>query len=227
MKRAGGRGCASGGRGGAWVSTRTAGHSTAPKGRVTISEGGGDSGGGGVDGWVRVETRRRCMKAKALQTIVTLYMTSSCYNNTAVIYCTVQVRLNIWLDKADHRRRHLQYPYTTSVLPWFCFFLFFVSFFCLFLNLFHPFPHPLSSLFLLINSTWVCIYTYLEHNMEEKKNQHNNIKKNNIQVIQVRILVRSIYTVCTNSVFLSCVCVIFFCFLNFFFCWFYLFNFFV
>lgn len=51
-------------------------------------------------------TRRRRMKAKALQTIVTLYMTSSCYNNTAVIYCTVQVRLNIWLDKADH----LQYP---------------------------------------------------------------------------------------------------------------------
>lgn len=42
------------------------------------------------------------MKAKALQTIVTLYMTSSCYSNTAVIYCTVQVRLNIWLDKADH-----------------------------------------------------------------------------------------------------------------------------
>lgn len=85
-----------------------------------IRGGGGDRGGGGVDGvgWVRVETRRRCMKAKALQTIVTLYMTSSCYNNTAVIYCTVQVRLNIWLDKADHRRRrHLQYPYTTSVLP--------------------------------------------------------------------------------------------------------------
>lgn len=101
------------------VEEGAAGHSTAPKGRVTISEGSGDSGGGGVDGvgWVRVETRRRCMKAKALQTIVTLYMTSSCYNNTAVIYCTVQVRLNIWLDKADHRRRHLQYPYTTSVLP--------------------------------------------------------------------------------------------------------------
>lgn len=88
-----------------------AGHSTAPKGE---SQSGWEGDGGG-----RV-TRRRCMKAKALQTIVTLYMTSSCYNNTAVIYCTVQVRLNIWLDKADHH--HLQYP-QTSVLPWlFCFF---------------------------------------------------------------------------------------------------------
>lgn len=58
---------------------------------------------------VRGGTRRRCMKAKALQTIVTLYMTSSRYNNTAVIYCTVQVRLNIWLDKADHHHRR-QYP---------------------------------------------------------------------------------------------------------------------
>lgn len=73
---------------------RVAGRSTAPRGRVTTSGGG-----------VMEETRRRCMKAKALQTIVTLYMTSSCYNNTAVIYCTVQERLNIWLDKAD--RRHL------------------------------------------------------------------------------------------------------------------------
>lgn len=44
----------------------------------------GDVGGG---------ARRRCMKAKALQTIVTLYMTSSCYNNTAVIYCTVQCKI--------------------------------------------------------------------------------------------------------------------------------------
>lgn len=33
------------------MSTRTAGHSTAPKGRVTISEGGGDSGGGGLMAW--------------------------------------------------------------------------------------------------------------------------------------------------------------------------------
>lgn len=81
-----------------------AGRSTAPKGESRRGRGGGDGRGRG--------TRRRCMKAKALQTIVTLYMTSSCYNNTAVIYCTVQVRLNIWLDKADHRHHHhhLQYP---------------------------------------------------------------------------------------------------------------------
>lgn len=78
-----------------------AGHSTAPKGESQYV--------GGGEGWGREETRRRCKKAKALQTIVTLYMTSSCYNNTAVIYRTVQVRLNIWLDKADHRH-HLQYP---------------------------------------------------------------------------------------------------------------------
>lgn len=74
--------------------------------RESPSQGGGVGEGRGRR--VRGETRRRCMKAKALQTIVTLYMTSSCYNNTAVIYCTVQVGLNIWLDKADHH--HLQYP---------------------------------------------------------------------------------------------------------------------
>lgn len=74
------------------------------EGRVTIGWVGGD----GREGRWGGGARRRCMKAKALQTIVTLYMTSSCYNNTAVIYCTVQVRLNIWLDKADHH--HLQYP---------------------------------------------------------------------------------------------------------------------
>lgn len=68
-----------------------------------IRRGGGWQGLGEGKG-----ARRRCMKAKALQTIVTLYMTSSCYNNTAVTYCTVQVRLNIWLDKVDHY--HLQYP---------------------------------------------------------------------------------------------------------------------
>lgn len=128
MKRAGGRGCASGGRGG-----RVSEHADSRTFNSTKREshnirGGRWQWGWGVDGvgWVRVETRRRCMKAKALQTIVTLYMTSSCYNNTAVIYCTVQVRLNIWLDKADHRRRHLQYPYTTSVLPWFWFFFLFL-----------------------------------------------------------------------------------------------------
>lgn len=53
-----------------------------------VGGGGGLMAGAGWGGG----TRRRCMKAKALQTIVTLYMTSSCYNNTAVIYCTVQVR---------------------------------------------------------------------------------------------------------------------------------------
>lgn len=82
---------------------RIAGHSTAPKGESQSDGWGVMAGRGGGGG-----ARRRCMKAKALQTIVTLYMTSSCYNNTAVIYCTVQVRLNIWLDKADHH--HLQYP---------------------------------------------------------------------------------------------------------------------
>ena len=110
-----------------------AGHSTAPKGESQYS-------GGLVAwaGWGRgEETRRRCMKAKALQTIVTLYMTSSCYNNTAVIYCTVQVRLNIWLDKADHYR-HLQYPWTTSVSPWFWFFFSsFIFFFSSFPTLRH------------------------------------------------------------------------------------------
>lgn len=91
------------------VHFRRAGHSTAPKGESQY-RGKQRWVGDGV-GWVRRRggARRRCMKAKALQTIVTLYMTSSCYNNTAVIYCTVQVRLNIWLDKADHYH-HLQYP---------------------------------------------------------------------------------------------------------------------
>lgn len=168
MKRAGGRGCASGGRGGAWVSTRTAGHSTAPKGRVTISEGGGDSGGGGVDGWVRVETRRRCMKAKALQTIVTLYMTSSCYNNTAVIYCTVQVRLNIWLDKADHRRRHLQYPYTTSVLPWFCFFFVFCFIFLFVFESFSSVPSPFV-IFVFAHKQYMGLHIYIPWTQHGRK----------------------------------------------------------
>lgn len=94
MKRGGG-----GARGGRLsVSSRVGGTFNSTKGEPQYWDVGGDGGRG---------ARRRCMKAKALQTIVTLYMTSSCYNNTAVIYCTVQVRLNIWLDKADHS---LQYP---------------------------------------------------------------------------------------------------------------------
>lgn len=112
--RGGGRGDVEGGLGaGASVRRRIAGHSTAPKGGSHMS-GGVVSvwlmAGAGC-GWGLGGARRRCMKAKALQTIVTLYMTSSCYNNTAVLYCTVQVRLNIWLDKADHHHHHhLQYP---------------------------------------------------------------------------------------------------------------------
>lgn len=100
--------------------------------------------------WWR-RARRRCMKAKALQTIVTLYMTSSCYNNTAVIYCTVQVRLNIWLDKADHSLQQQFCPDSVCV--------------CLFFSIF---SYHSSYLFLLFNSTWVCIYTYLKHNMKKK-----------------------------------------------------------
>lgn len=120
------------------------------------------SGGGGAGRWW---TRRRCMKAKALQTIDTLYMTSFLIiQRFFLLNCTVQVRLNVWLDKARHR---LQYPWT-SVLSWFEFFFFFLS---LFHHLFFsPFPKPLSSLFSLVNSTWVCIYTYFQHNMK------NNIK---------------------------------------------------
>lgn len=111
-------------------------------------------------GGVMEETRRRCMKAKALQTIVTLYMTSSCYNNTAVIYCTVQERLNIWLDKADRRHLTSSMNNISSALI-----LLFFSFF------FFP-----NSLFLLINSTWISVYTYLEHNVG-KKEKKSNIKK--------------------------------------------------
>lgn len=77
--------------------------------------------------------RRRCMKAKALQTIDTLYMTRYCSNNTAVIYCNVQVQIELYGWIKHHH--HLQYPTKKSGF-------FFFS----------------PPLFLLINSTEVYIY---------------------------------------------------------------------
>lgn len=118
--------------------------------------------------WWR-RARRRCMKAKALQTIVTLYMTSSCYNNTAVIYCTVQVRLNIWLDKADHSLQQQFCPDSVCV--------------CLFFSIF---SYHSSYLFLLFNSTRVCIYTYLKHNMKktiEKQHTRHNFGEEHLYCI--------------------------------------------
>lgn len=105
------------------------------KGRATIlgtGVGGCHRVGGGWGG-----TRRRCMKAKALQTIVTLYMTSSCYNNTAVIYCTVQVRLNIWLDKADH---HYQSTISINNISFALILFFSFLFFFFDVFFFKPFP---------------------------------------------------------------------------------------
>lgn len=125
------------------------GRSTAP----TQSHNTGTRAGGREGGW-RGRARRRCMKAKALQTIVTLYRTSSCYNNTAAIYCTVQVRLNIWLDEADHSLQHRFCPDSA------CF-----SVFC---------SYHQSRLFLLFNSTRVCIYTHTLNTTWKKK---KNIKK--------------------------------------------------
>lgn len=114
-KGSGGGGGARGGTAGAWERCRgVAGRSTAPKESHNMRM---------RDRGLWERARRRCMKAKALQTIVTLYMTSSCYNNTAVIYCTVQVRLNIWLDKADHSLQHQFCPDSVCVC------LFFLVFF--------------------------------------------------------------------------------------------------
>ncbi len=39
---------------------------------------------------------RKCMEAKALQTIDTLYITSYSYNNTAGTYCTDKIGLYGW-----------------------------------------------------------------------------------------------------------------------------------
>lgn len=84
-------------------------------GRSTAPRGGSPHGGGRV----MVRGGPGGDKAKVYESkgtpnySYTIHMTSSRYNNTAVLYCTVHVRLNIWLDKADPR---LQYPETSSVL---------------------------------------------------------------------------------------------------------------
>lgn len=152
-----------------------AGHSTAPRESHIM--------GTWESGW-RGRARRRCMKAKALQTIVTLYMTSSCYNNTAVIYCTVQVRLNIWLDKADHSLQHQFCPDSVCVCFFFLVFFPTIRHLCFCSSTVHG-----SAYIHILNTTWK--------------------KKTTKKTIQVIILVRSIYTVYTNPA-ISCLCFFFF-----------------
>lgn len=79
-------------RGGGGDGGVVAGHSTAPRGESP-------HGGGGV---MVGGDKAKVYESKGTPNYsYTIHMTSSCYNNTAVLYCTVQVRLNIWLDKAD------------------------------------------------------------------------------------------------------------------------------
>jgi len=92
---------------------------------------------------------RKCMEAKALQTIDTLYITRYSYNNIAGTYCTDKIELYGWrklLVYSIQQTGH-SYPDLLNLL--------------FFFNLFSFNP---SSLFPLINSSQVSIYMYIaEH----------------------------------------------------------------
>lgn len=91
---------------------------------------------------------RKCMEAKALQTIDTLYITRYSYNNIAGTYCTDKIELYGW-------RKLLVYSIQQTWSFKSVFNLFFFS---------DPFSFNPSSLFSLINSSQVSIYMYIaEH----------------------------------------------------------------
>lgn len=99
---------------------------------------------------------RKCMEAKALQTIDTLYITRYSYNNIAGTYCTDKIKLYGWRKLLVYSIQQTGHSYPDLLN---LFLIFFFSFFFLIHFSFNP-----SSLFSLINSSQVSIYMYIaEH----------------------------------------------------------------